>query len=136
MLTPASSNKRTNNSADGGHDPPARLRAKQAKTIVAASGMQRRLEVFLTTDELADPDLVEFWLPDQPEADVPHQQAELATGQRPTDASTMEQQLQHCEALESATHQRNITGALELAAATNDARRKWAEAAAALDGSW
>ena len=98
--------------------------------------MQRRLEVFLTTDELADPDLVEFWLPDQPEADVPHQQAELATGQRPTDASTLEQQLQHCEALELAAHQRNITGALELAAATNDARRKWAEAAAALNGSW
>ena len=98
--------------------------------------MKRQLEEFLTAPELTNPDLVGFWLPDVPVADGSHLQMPHATGSRPSDACSQEQQLQHREALESAAHQRDITGALELAAATNDARRKWAKAAAALDGSW
>ena len=55
--------------------------------------MQRRLEDFLTIEELADPDLVEFWLDDPPEAGGSMIQTHTET-ERPqaTDASPCEQQ--------------------------------------------
>ena len=45
-------------------NPAKRLRARQASSLIQASGWKQELEEFLDANDRADPDLVDFWVGD------------------------------------------------------------------------
>ena len=113
------------------------MHGKQAERAVEASGIKRKLEEFLNEAELADPELVGFWLDDTGPAKRSVQQRnlqQLPSGHVASSGSrSVDRERQHDVALlEAASDRRCLIEAQALAEAAATAVQKWATAAADL----